>query len=70
MLSGPKTQIFLRTGEAQAAEWVSKGIGQIELEKVRESRTKSSFARDSRSNSLDRRLSRPFSRVKLPTCPI
>lgn len=56
MLSGPKTKIFLRTGEAQAAEWVSKCIGQIELEQVRESRTKGNFARDSKSDSLDRKI--------------
>lgn len=37
MLSQPATKIFLRTSEAKAAEWVSKTIGQVEVERIQES---------------------------------
>lgn len=37
MLSQPATKIFLRTSEAKAAEWVSKTIGQVEIERMQES---------------------------------
>ena len=37
MLSQPATKIFLRTSEERAAEWVSKMIGEIETERLRES---------------------------------
>ena len=36
MLSQPATKIFLKTTEPKAAEWVSKAIGQVEIERVRE----------------------------------
>jgi len=37
MLSQPATKIFLRMSEAGAAEWVSKMLGEIEIERLRES---------------------------------
>jgi type IV secretory pathway TraG/TraD family ATPase VirD4 len=37
MLSQPATKIFLRTSEERAAEWVSKMIGEVETERLRES---------------------------------
>ena len=37
MLSQPATKIFLRTSEERAAEWVSKMIGEVEIERLRES---------------------------------
>ena len=40
MLSQPATKIFLKTSEPHASEWISKAIGEIEVERFRESRTK------------------------------
>ena len=39
MLSQPATKIFLKTSEPHASEWISKAIGEIEIERFRESRT-------------------------------
>jgi type IV secretory pathway TraG/TraD family ATPase VirD4 len=39
MLSQPATKIFLRTSEPRAAKWISDTIGEIEIERLRESRT-------------------------------
>ena len=39
MLSQPRTKFFLRTGEPQAAEWISKCIGEVDIEHLREGRT-------------------------------
>jgi hypothetical protein len=39
MLSQPATKIFLRTSEPRAAKWVSETIGEIEIERLRESRS-------------------------------
>jgi type IV secretory pathway TraG/TraD family ATPase VirD4 len=38
MLSQPGTKIFLRTSEPRAAKWISEAIGEIEVERLRESR--------------------------------
>jgi hypothetical protein len=35
MLSQPATKIFLKTGEEQAALWVSKTLGDVEIERVK-----------------------------------
>jgi hypothetical protein len=43
MLSQPRTKFFFRTGEPRAAEWVSKSIGDIEIEHLREGRTSGDF---------------------------
>lgn len=37
MLSQPATKVFLRTSEPRAAEWISKALGEIEFERLRES---------------------------------
>jgi type IV secretory pathway TraG/TraD family ATPase VirD4 len=37
MLSQPATKIFLRTTEPRAAKWVSEAIGEVEIERLRES---------------------------------
>ena len=37
MLSQPATKVFLRTSEPRAAEWVSKALGEIEFERLRDS---------------------------------
>ncbi len=39
MLSQPMTKVFLRTSEPRAAEWISKSIGDVEIERLKESRT-------------------------------
>jgi type IV secretion system coupling TraD/TrwB family protein len=39
MLSQPLTKIFLRAGEPNAAEWISRSLGKIEIERLRESRS-------------------------------
>jgi len=39
MLSQPATKIFLRTSEPRAAEWISRAIGDIEVERLHESRS-------------------------------
>jgi DNA polymerase III delta prime subunit len=43
MLSQPATKIFLKTSEPHASEWISKAIGEIEVERFRESRTLGRF---------------------------
>ena len=43
MLSQPATKIFLKTSEPHASEWISKAIGEIEIERFRESRTVGRF---------------------------
>jgi type IV secretory pathway TraG/TraD family ATPase VirD4 len=43
MLSQPATKVFLRTSEPRAAEWVSKALGEIEFERLRESVNYSRF---------------------------
>jgi type IV secretory pathway TraG/TraD family ATPase VirD4 len=39
MLSQPATKIFLRTSEPNAAEWISRTIGGVEIERLKESRS-------------------------------
>lgn len=53
MLSQPATKIFLKTSEPHAAEWISKAIGEVEVERFRESRTKGLFPRGRESEQLD-----------------
>src|SRR6202021_1005932 len=43
MLSQPATKVFLKTSEPHASEWISKAIGEVEIERFRESRTKGMF---------------------------
>ena len=35
MLSQPLTKIFLRTGEPNAAEWISRTLGETKIERLR-----------------------------------
>jgi len=50
MLSQPATKIFLKTSEPRAAKWISDSIGEVEVERLKESRgmgllrSKKSFA--------------------------
>ena len=39
MLSQPATKIFLKTSEPRAAKWISDAIGEIEIERLKESRS-------------------------------
>ena len=57
MLSQPATKIFLRTTEPRAAKWVSEAIGEVEIERLREthydgSRTGKNFALDRQTEPL------------------
>jgi hypothetical protein len=38
MLSQPATKIFLRTSEPRAARWIAETLGEVEIERLRESR--------------------------------
>lgn len=57
MLSQPATKIFLRTSEPRAAKWVSEAIGEVEIERLREThydgtRTRKNFALDRQTEPL------------------
>jgi type IV secretory pathway TraG/TraD family ATPase VirD4 len=52
MLSQPATKIFLRTSEPRAAKWVSEAIGEVEIERLRESHSDGSRA--GKTYALDR----------------
>lgn len=57
MLSQPGTKIFLRTSEPRAAKWISDAIGEIEVERLRESRADGYRNRgESKSYALERRV--------------
>jgi hypothetical protein len=53
MLSQPATKIFLKTSEPHASEWISKAIGEIEIERFRESRTVGKFPRNSQNEQRE-----------------
>ncbi len=57
MLSQPATKIFLKTSEPRAARWVSEAIGEIEIERLREThyegpRARKNFALDRNTEPL------------------
>ena len=54
MLSQPSTSIYLKTKEPKAGEWVSNGIGKVEIERMKETRFDGS--RSGRNFSLDRQI--------------
>jgi hypothetical protein len=57
MLSQPRTKIFLRTSEPRAAEWISKCIGDVEMEHLREGRSIGNWGLNRTENaSVDRRI--------------
>ncbi len=41
MLSQPATKVFFKTSEPRAAKWISEAIGEIEVERLKESRSAS-----------------------------
>jgi type IV secretory pathway TraG/TraD family ATPase VirD4 len=47
MLSQPATKIFLRTSEPHAAKWISETIGEVEIERLRESRSNGKWGQQS-----------------------
>jgi len=57
MLRQPATKIFLRTGEANSAEWISQSIGEVETERLRNIR-KDGIFRDMRRGARPRQLER------------
>jgi hypothetical protein len=69
MLSQPATKIFLRTSEPKAARWISECIGEIEVERLAESRSKGHGPQQ--SYGLERRvepLVMASEMTGLPTC--
>lgn len=54
MVSQPATKIFMKTAEPNAAQWISKAIGYVEIERVKE--TKHDGAKAGRNYSLDRQI--------------
>src|SRR5260370_4847380 len=54
MLSQPATSIFLKTKEPNAGEWVSKAIGKVEIERMRE--THFDGTRSGRNFALHRQI--------------
>jgi type IV secretion system coupling TraD/TrwB family protein len=56
MLSQPATKIFLRTSEPRAAKWISDTIGEVEIERLRESRTTHPLRRRANSYNLERQV--------------
>jgi hypothetical protein len=58
MLSQPATKIFLKTSEPHASEWISKAIGEIEIERFRETRTHGQFPVGRKSESEARDITR------------
>jgi hypothetical protein len=49
MLSQPATKIFLHTSEPRAAKWISDAIGQVEMERVKETKYVGPLARITKS---------------------
>jgi hypothetical protein len=53
MLSQSATKIFFRTSEPNAADWISRTIGGIETERLKESRSSGQFGSHRKSTSED-----------------
>jgi type IV secretory pathway TraG/TraD family ATPase VirD4 len=54
MLSQPSTSIYLKTKEPKAGEWISKAIGKVEIERMKE--THFDGSRSGKNFSLDRQV--------------
>jgi hypothetical protein len=52
MLSQPATKIFLGTSEPRAAKWISDTIGEVEIERLRESRSSGTWGWHQHSTSF------------------
>ena len=57
MLSQPATKIFLHTSEPRAAKWISDAIGEVEVERLKQSASRERFPhlRASRAYYTERR---------------
>jgi hypothetical protein len=53
MLSQPATKIFLRTSEPNSAEWISRTIGGVEIERLKESRSRGPLGSHRKTTSHD-----------------
>ncbi len=53
MLSQPSTRIYLKTGEPDAAEWIEKALGQVYIERLRETSSTAPDGQRSVSESID-----------------
>ena len=51
MLSQPATKIFLHTSEPRAAKWISETIGEVEMERMKETVNTGRFFSNARSKS-------------------
>ena len=51
MLSQPATKIFLHTSEPRAAKWISDTIGEVEMERMKETVNTGQFLRTAKSRS-------------------
>jgi hypothetical protein len=58
LLSQPMTKIFLKTSEPNAGEWISKAIGEIKIERYRETRTYGQFPQSQSTASQQYDISR------------
>lgn len=59
MLSQPRTRFFLRTAEANAAEWASRSVGDVEVEHVRRGQNTGPWGMErGKSATVDRRTER------------
>jgi len=61
MLSQPMTKVFLRTSEPNAADWVSRSIGEVEVMRLEETHSQSVpgfMGRRSKSSRVQRRTER------------
>jgi type IV secretory pathway TraG/TraD family ATPase VirD4 len=57
MLSQPATKIFCRTSEPRAAKWIADTIGEVEIERLRESRSNGSWGQQrQQSYGLERQV--------------
>jgi hypothetical protein len=52
MLSQPATKVFFKTSEPRAAKWISEAIGEIEVERLKESRSMG-LLRSKKSYAMD-----------------
>ncbi|QNI37973.1 TraM recognition domain-containing protein [Edaphobacter albus] len=53
ILSQFVTKVFLKASEPYALEWISKVIGEVEVERLRGSRTKGAFPRGRETEQRD-----------------
>ena len=58
LLSQPATKIYLKTSEPNAAKWISEAIGEVEIERYRETRTNGHFPQTRNSESQQREITR------------